>query len=233
MAIFLSAWGVSAKAGEAYHGGFAIGFVGNLSDFDTSGHEVEGHSSLINTATETTTTSVSNNVNYGSLMLEYHVREAGLLGLTIGVNYIPGEATLGSKSRTDSTGAAGDDENDTGTYTAKATIDNHVTFYVEPTIYAGNNFGFYVKGGISRVTVKSLEDLSLGESFSAYGDENVAGVIWGAGIRAVTPWGIFVKVGYEETDYDKVVLQSKGGNLNRITADPEQKSVRFALGYQF
>jgi hypothetical protein len=48
----LSLLAMPAKA-DPFNGGFAIGVVGNFSDFDTSGSELEGNASNTNTATET------------------------------------------------------------------------------------------------------------------------------------------------------------------------------------
>jgi hypothetical protein len=52
-----------AKA-DPFNGGFAIGVVGNFSDFDTSGSELEGNASNTNTATETHNASHNNGVDF-------------------------------------------------------------------------------------------------------------------------------------------------------------------------
>ena len=124
-------------------------------------------------------------------------------------------------------------ENDTGDYTAKAEIEHHISAYIEPTLYAGKYVGFFAKTGLVGVTVRSLESIANGESSSAYGDEFVGGIVLGAGMRLVTGVGLFAKVSYEFTDYNQVVLTSTQGNKNKITADPEQQGLKFAIGYQF
>ena len=53
------------------------------------------------------------------------------------------------------------DDADTGVYTAKAEVSDHTTFYVEPTFYANENIGIYVKGGVSQITVTSLESIEV------------------------------------------------------------------------
>ena len=50
---------------------------------------------------------------------------------------------------------------DSGTYTAKAEVSDHITIYVEPTLYAGNGFGIFLKAGVSHVTVNTLESLAF------------------------------------------------------------------------
>ena len=48
-----------------------------------------------------------------------------------------------------------------------------------------DNFGFYVKGGISEVTVETLESIDVGTDSSAYGNETIHGVATGVGIKGV------------------------------------------------
>ena len=212
--------------------GMAVGVKGSLSTFDTTGSEEEGYGAATGAGIETTTASSSEDVGYGSLFLEFVAKEAWA-GYTVGVEYIPGEATLGTKSRTDTQSDSNETSNDSGTYTAKAEISDAFTIYLEPTVYATENFGLYVKGGGSRVTVKSLESIAKGENSSAYGDVDVWGLLLGAGVRYTHDSGFLLKLEYAHTDYESVTLTSSTGNKNRIKASPEQEAVSFAIGYQF
>jgi hypothetical protein len=185
--------------------GIAVGVYGNFSTFDTSGTEREGNDSNAVSTTETESTSISEDVDFGSIFLEVVGRE-GMAGLTFGIEHIPGESSLGAKVRTDTDTGEASGEADTGDYTAKAEISDHVTFYLEPTLHVNDNFGLYVKGGLSRVTVHSLESLAIGTDSSTYGNEDVWGTMMGFGIRATSSRGIFLKLEYTETDYDTVTL---------------------------
>jgi hypothetical protein len=88
----------------------------NQADFETTGSQFDDSEA-------TTTGSAAKSVDYGSIFLEYTLAQ----GTTIGVGYIPGDAEIGAKSRTDSETATG---RDSGTYTAKASISDHYTFCV-------------------------------------------------------------------------------------------------------
>ena len=195
--------------------GFSIGVVGAQADFDTSGNEREAEGDK-NTATSSSSTDV------GSLFTEYTFSQ----GSTIGLEYIPGAATLGSKSRVDAV-VTGDNA---GTRVAKAEVSDHITVYVEPTIMLTDTFGVYIKGGASRVSVNSQES-SLPNS--TYGNVDVWGVAYGVGAKAYySNW--FAKLEHLQTDYGTVTLHSSNTSVgNVITADIEQQATRIALGYNF
>ena len=207
-------------------GGLSIGIIANESDFNTKGYEKEGSGD-----NEINSTSISNSVEFVSMFVEYMVGPDQGFNMTFGIEHIPDEATLGAKSRTDSVGDSSAD--DSGAYTAKAEISDHVSLYAEPTIMFNENFGVFLKGGATHITVRSLENLNQGDDFSAYGSESVFGVMGGIGVKAISPSGIFVKVEATKTEYGTVTLNSVTGNKNVISAEPDQESVRFALGYNF
>jgi len=122
---------------------------------------------------------------------------------------------------------------DQGTYTAKATVSNHATIYIEPTFMPTDNFGLYLKGGVSRVIVNSLESITLGEDSSAYGNETVLGGMFGLGAKVVHDSGLMFKLEYTKTIYETVSMTSTTGNKNTIAAEPEQLAARLAIGYRF
>ena len=96
-----------------------------------------------------------------------------------------------------------------------------------------DNFGLYLKGGVSRVIVNSLESIALGEDSSAYGDETVLGGMYGLGAKIVHDSGLLFKLEYTKTIYETVKMTSTSGNKNIISADPEIEAFRFAIGYKF
>ena len=151
--------------------------------------------------------------------------------MTFGVSLIPGDTEIGAKSRTDTASDANERSDDSGTYTAKAEVSDHITLYVEPTFYAGNGFGIFLKGGVSHVKVNTLESITLGDDSSAYGNQSVFGGMTGAGIKYKHPNGLLLKVEHTETVYETVDLD--GNNGNTISAQPEQSSTRLSIGYQF
>ena len=96
-----------------------------------------------------------------------------------------------------------------------------------------HNFGLYLKGGVSRVIVNSIESIALGEDSSAYGDETVYGGMYGLGAKVVHDSGLLFKLEYTKTIYETVKMTSTPGNNNIISADPEIEAFRLAIGYQF
>ena len=179
--------------------GFSVGVIGSLATFDTKGSEIEGAQAGLGTIdNETTSTSISKDVDYGSVFAEYtHVWDK--FGLTVGVEMIPGDASLGAKSRTDTQSDTNEASDDSGTYTAKAEISDHHTIYIEPTLMIEENYGIYIKGGISEVTVTSLESISNGTDDSAYGNEDVYGVLTAIGVKGVHENGLGFKLEFSKT----------------------------------
>ena len=221
--LFLSAFVTSS----AMAGSYAIGIIAATGKADTSGHETEGTGDK-----EKTSTSISEGLLYGSLFAEYTFGE--MYGMTLGVSYTPMDRSIGAKSRTDTNTATKPDTlDDDGTYTAKADISNHATIYIEPTFMPTDNFGLYLKGGVSRVIVNSLESIALGDDSSVYGDETVLGGMFGLGAKVVHDSGLLFKLEYTKTIYETVKMTSTTGNKNIISADPEIEAFRLAIGYQF
>ena len=143
------------------------------------------------------------------------------------------DLTIGEGKRSDTVSNDKETSPDTGTYTAKADVSNHTTIYFEPTMMTSHNFGVYFKGGVSRVTVKSLEKIAVGTDSSVYGDETINGLMYGLGMRGLFDNGMFYKLEVIRVNYDTVSLTSSTGNKNTVEADPEQTAGRFAIGYRF
>ena len=101
-------------------------------------------------------------------------------GVALGLAYIP-TRDMGSKSRTDT-----NSEGDTGTYKAKAELDNVFKFYAD--IPAGSIVGYptYVHLGIQHVTLTTLESLNSGET---YPSKDLFGATFGVGTKGDLPFG--------------------------------------------
>ena len=206
-------------------GSFGIGLVGTGAHFSTTGFEKEGTGDQeTNSAKETV------NAPYGSVFAEYTFGEGH--GLTLGVTYTPMHTTIGSRTRSDTVSASEETSTDTGTYIAKARVSNHATIYLEPTLMY-DNFGVYLKGGLARVTVNSLENIAIGTDSSAYGDETINGVMYGAGITKRFDNGMFYKLEAVRIDYDTVKMIATTGNKNTIEATPEQVAGNLSIGWRF
>jgi len=201
--------------------GFSIGVAGSQTDFTTKGRETKGQ---VGGAGETSAiVSQTSSVDIGSIFGEYTFAQ----GSTIGMSLIPGEATLGAKSRTQT---VTNGQNASGVITGKAEVSDHYTFYVEPTYMMNEKFGVYVKGGASKVTVNSLESQTSTTITGVYGNKDVWGTTYGIGAKYYMG-NTFVKVESMKTEYGSVSLNSTT-NKN-ITADVESEATTFALGYNF
>lgn len=219
-----------ASSVYANSSGWSIGVLANGGDFDTTGHEFEGTGS-----TETTATTISENVAYPAIFTEVTgVSSGGIFGLTVGVEYTPGGDTIGAKSRTDTTTDALEASQDDGTYDAKAEVEDLITAYIEPTIMFNDNFGIYAKAGMTRVKVNTLESIAVGADSASYGDVNIWGTSYGAGFKAWHSSGLFMKVEAIQTDYADFTLSTTTGNQNAVeVTNMEQEAVRAAIGYNF
>ena len=208
--------------------GVSIGAIGNMTTFDTNGFEQETTGDL-----EKTTHSVSKDKEFPSFFAEYTTPSMGNFGMTLGVEWIPGAAVLGAKSRTDTQNETEADSDDSGVYDCKAEVDNHIAIYFEPAVTINDTFGIYGKAGLARVTVNTLESIARGADSSTYGNEGVWGTMIGFGVKAQHSSGIFLKLEGITIDYETITLESQTGNKNKVEATPEQDSVRLAIGYNF
>ena len=220
LGLFLSAFITSS----AMAGNYAIAIIGATGTVDTRGSETDTIASSEGT--------IMQDILYGSIFAEYTFGE--MYGMTLGASYTPVDSSIGTKSRTDTASdCKGCGGSDAGTYTAEADISNHATIYIEPTFMPTDNFGLYLKGGVSRVIVNSLESIEVGEDSSTYGDEAVLGGMLGLGAKVIHDSGLLFKLEYTKTIYETVKMTSTSGNLNIISADPEIEAFRLAIGYQF
>ena len=135
---------ISAKAD------IGIGISGAMHMIEGSGSETTRQSNQVNNGDHDETAEV----------LEIFVEAIDESGLAFGLAYIP-TRDMGSKSRTDS-----NSEGDSGTYTAKAELDNVFKLYAD--IPTGNQLlggDVYVHLGVQHVTVSTLESLNSGETY--------------------------------------------------------------------
>ena len=195
---------VSAKAE------MGIGISGALHMIDGEGEE---------------TTRTSGQVNKGSHdeiaeVPEIFIETFDDSGLAFGLSYIP-TRDMGSKSRTDS-----NSEGDSGTYTAKAELDNVIKLYADlPTGYGST----YVHLGIQHVTLTTLESLNSG---ATYPNRDLLGATVGFGTKGDLPYGsnLYYKGEFTYTNFESYEATGAG---NKVVADLEDYAVRASIGYKF
>lgn len=181
-------------------------------------------------ASGTETTRQSNQKNKGShnetvIVPEIFIESIADDGFAIGLSYIP-VRDLDGKSRTDSETATG---RDSGTYTAKAELENVIKVYTD--IPAGSIAGFptYVHLGVQHVTLATLESLNSGAS---YPNKDLLGASIGLGTRGDLPYGnnLYYKGEVTYTNFEKYKGDGAG---NKVSADLQDLAAKFSIGYKF
>ena len=155
LVIALCAAGFLTSSAMAFSG-VSIGVYGSQNDLDTYGseHERGAREAILTTEEdEMHSTSKSAEEDVASFFIEYTTPQ----GTTFGAEYYPGEATLGSGSRTDTKADDADAGAASVTYTAKAEVKDIVTVYVEPTYMVSDTFGLYGKlGATTMISTRSV-----------------------------------------------------------------------------
>lgn len=199
---------VSAKAD------FGIGVSGAMHFIDGSGTET------------TRTSSEKNNGSHDELATVPEVFVEALLdnGGALGLSYIP-TRDMGSKSRSDS-----NSDGDTGTYTAKAELDNVIKVYTDIPTGASFYGDIYMHLGIQHVTVTTLESLNSGET---YPNKDLYGYTIGVGTKGDLPYGnnLYYKSEITYTNFETYTANGTAGN--KVEADLEDLAARISVGYKF
>ncbi len=214
--ILLSFIFISFQSAQAEMG---FGITGAAHFFDADGTE---------------TTRSSNEKNTGSHSEDVLVPELFIEAITdnggaIGISYIP-TRELGSKSRSD-TSTTGDGQ-DTGTYTAKAELDNVVQLYADIPMTELLGYSLYGKLGLQHATITTLESLNSG---STYPDENVLGFTIGLGTKGDLAFGnnLYYKAEATYTSFEDYEADSSSSPANKVEAELEDIAVKFSIGYKF
>ena len=187
---------------------FGVGFMAGQLNAD--GTETEG------TAADTSNRSKSfDELFYGA---DLFAEIVGDNGFTIGLSYIPVDIEIGSGSRTDTDG---DDaaENDDGTRTASADIEDLMTLYTNMPM--GSN-GWYALLGYHMATVTTSETLPN----SSYGNEDITGYQLGLGKRNGN-----TKIELAYSDFEDIDISATGGNTNSVSADADALQLRVSFGF--
>jgi len=183
---------------------------------------------LDGSGTETTRQSLEKNTGSHShdvLVPELFVEAIADNGFTLGVSYIP-TREIGNKSRSDT-----NSDGDTGTYTAKAELENVIQVYADLPLPIG--YPVHLKLGVQHVTLSTLESLNSG---STYPNEDLMGVTVGLGTKGDLPYGgsnSYYKVEATYTDFENYTADDESSTGNKLEADLEDTAVKFSIGYKF
>jgi hypothetical protein len=208
-----------ALAGVSQAGSFGVGVSGGIIQVEGSGSEKTTTGTVTGGTADTHKQDVSAGSVIGSVFAEYEFDN----GFALGFEHVPGDADVSDKHlRTDTAeDAAGSGTTGTVVRTAKASVDNFNTLYLEAPLGPT-----YVRLGFSQIDVSTEESGSHGK----YGGASVDGMTYGFGVKGSL--GSFVtKTSIEHTDFDSFSITSTTGNT--VTADVDVTQLKFALLKQF
>ena len=195
--------------------GPAIGITVAATSVDASGYE------QLKTSGNKTTHSASDDVIIPSIFVE----ATNDSGFTLGLDYIPLSAEVGSGSNT------GDDDAETsGTNRVSVNFKNHMTLYVEKTLPFAN--GLYLKAGVSRVTLETEDTVSTG---AKYDDQNITAVTVGVGVKRDLTDNMFFKAEASYADYESATFKSRGSDAvtTVVLEDLDTTQFRLSIGRYF
>ncbi len=199
--------------------GVNIGVSGAFTSLETDGTETTKSSG------EKNSTSKDERVVVPSIFVEFQRDN----GFAIGIDYVPGEAELGSGTGSD------DDAETSGANKASAEVADHFTIY--GLMPVGGN-GLYIKAGVAQATINTTETLATG---TTYGNEDVNGYMLGIGMNKTSANGAFFRTELTRTDYEDVTfLGSFNGNAagdsavrNKVDANVDATALRVSFGKSF
>lgn len=195
-----------------------IGFSAAVSFFDISGTET----------TKSSGQKQSKDHEETAVVPGLFIERAGDTGVTLGFEFVPGEADLGDgkNARTDTDT---DDASDTaGTNKVSAEVSGHKTLYVLVPV---KETGAFVRFGLIRADVDTTETLATG---STYGNESVDGKVFGVGFERGDDG--FVRVEGTYTDYDDLKFNGSldtNSVRNTVDADIDALAIKISVGKKF
>ena len=191
-----------------------IGISGALTGLSTDGTETTKSSNQKNTGSR------DEDVVVPSLFIEHSPNG----GIAFGLDVVPGEAELG-------TGTGADDDAETsGANKAGAELESHITAYV---LLPVRDNGFYLKAGVAMATVNTTEVLATG---TTYGNEDINGLLVGAGVHKQNDNGMFFRLEASYTDYEDVSITGSPDSdsvSNKVDADVDATAFRVSIGKAF
>ena len=185
-----------------------IGASVMLGQLDTSGTETEN-----GTGTDKHSKSFKEVFVGGSVFLEFVADN----GYALGIDYVPVDVDIGDGKRTDTAAVA---ENDSGTRTASASLEDLITVYAN--IPLGGN-GVYALAGYHTVDVTTSETLPS----SSYGNVDLNGYQIGIGRK-----GDNSKIEFFYSDFEDISLTATGGKAaHKIDADADAMGIKLSFFY--
>jgi hypothetical protein len=219
-ALFL-VMGVSARADSSNFAGPYIGIqaLGLGAEFEGTSKSSAGTSSAV---TDTATVGVTK----GTVGAEagYVLPMGSMLALDVGIQYLQGEGKI-AHTNSNTTGSAGN---------AHFTIDDHVTYYIAPTLVLSDTSSLYLKAGVTQADTGVSGDVTT--------PGQLTGEMYAIGTRTVLASGIFIRTEAGFTEYNGISAHGKGGGTagadiidqnTSFAAEPTIVHGSISLGFRF
>lgn len=149
------------------------------------------------------------------------------MGITVGLDYVPGQADIGSATRIDKNTIVNPATDVTNK--ASAEVEGLITAYASYPV----GDALYIKAGLSTVSINTTESLGTG---TTYGNENVTGYMAGVGADHEMDNGMFLRVEGTYTVFDETTFSGSldSDNVrNKIAAEVQGLQVGVAIGKEF
>ena len=223
--LFATFFAFTVNVASADVSGLVVGISLSKNDLDTLVTD-----DIDSNGTITTTKALTDTVQAGSIFAETTlVGSSGPLAVTFGVDYIPVDADLDKRSTTQATIKGSGTTSSSGTNSGKATIDDHLTFYIQPGYVMNENTMVYGTLGYSRADITATwESVSSTNTTKV---QSMNGTKIGVGVKHVRDNGIILKLDYSQTDYDKVSYTTTNNTL--VTGDIDNSMIALSIGKSF
>ena len=173
------------------------------------------------------TKNVSDDIFTGSVFAEYSSYQ-GSYGITFGVDLIPFDADIDKRSISQSSLKGKDDGSaSSGTNSVSASVEDHITFYVQPGVMMSENSMLYLTYGLISADINgqstSISHTNIDES------KTLDGTKIGVGMKfSDSDSGLFYKLDVSETEYDTVSFTTD--NNTKATADLDNTAIAISIG---
>jgi len=217
----LSLFMMPVKAQE----GLSLGFTLGMHSLDQAADEdVDSNGSV------DAKHSRSDSFQVPALTASYTKDIAGMMSLTVGAEYVPVKATLSTAVNTDTDSTDKDSTIDVAvTNRVKATLDNHLTVFIQPTVNVSDTLKVFGTIGYSEANVEiaGQTQTSTAKNFSP----TLEGIRLGLGVRYYVQDGIFVQLEGYEVDYD--TISGTTADDTKVTVDADDTVAQVTIGTTF
>ena len=223
--LFATFFAFTVNTASADVSGLVVGISLSNNELDTLVTDDIDSNGTINT-----TKALTDTVQAGSVFAELTLGGSSGLGIIVGIDYIPVDADLDKRSTSQATIKGSSTSSSSGTNTGKASIEDHLTFYIQPGIVLGDgNTMLYGTLGYSRADITATwESVSSTNTTKV---QSLTGTKVGVGMKHVRDSGLFLKLDYSETDYDKVSYTTTNDTL--VTGDIDNEAIALSIGKTF